>query len=283
MAKRDLDAALQLLAERAQHVTGASGAAIALRQGETMVCRASSGPSGPKVGAPIEVSSGLSGESVRTRQVLHCHDAASDPRVNGKSCQERGIVSAMVMPLVREQELVGVFELLSGKAHAFEERDIAALERLGEMIQTAVDHAEAANRAQSVITMGGDAASLDAAEFALLSTPRSQTVMLPPLEVRPGPASDTEMAPSPRVERGNIGKCTACGFPVSEGRTLCLDCDTSEDPDVRPAADLGSVPAFLSQLDLAEAEKENWVRAHKYLIGTILVAAATVGVALWLR
>src|ERR1700738_2078848 len=45
MAQRDLDAALQLLGERAQYMTGASGAAIALRQGETMVCCASSGAS----------------------------------------------------------------------------------------------------------------------------------------------------------------------------------------------------------------------------------------------
>ena len=33
MAHRDLDAALQLLAERAQYITAASGAAIALRRG----------------------------------------------------------------------------------------------------------------------------------------------------------------------------------------------------------------------------------------------------------
>ena len=38
MARRDLDATLQLLAERAQYITGASGAAIALREGENMIC-----------------------------------------------------------------------------------------------------------------------------------------------------------------------------------------------------------------------------------------------------
>src|SRR5207253_5602026 len=36
MAQRDLDATLQLLAERAQYISGASGAAIALREGENM-------------------------------------------------------------------------------------------------------------------------------------------------------------------------------------------------------------------------------------------------------
>src|SRR5712671_3869853 len=49
MAQRDLDAALQLLAERAQYITGASGAAIALREGENMVCCASAGPSAPGI------------------------------------------------------------------------------------------------------------------------------------------------------------------------------------------------------------------------------------------
>ena len=51
MAQRDLDATLQLLTERAQYISGASGAAIALRDGENMVCCASSGDSAPHLGA----------------------------------------------------------------------------------------------------------------------------------------------------------------------------------------------------------------------------------------
>jgi hypothetical protein len=43
LAERDLTATLQLLAERAQYITGATGAAIALRDHEEMVCRASAG------------------------------------------------------------------------------------------------------------------------------------------------------------------------------------------------------------------------------------------------
>ena len=53
MAQSDLDATLQLLAERAQYITGASGAAIALRRGEhaDMLCRASAGSNAPDLGA----------------------------------------------------------------------------------------------------------------------------------------------------------------------------------------------------------------------------------------
>ena len=149
MAQRDLDATLQLLAERAQYITGASGAAIALRQGETMVCCASSGPSAPELGAHLQIDSGLSAESVRTRQILRCDDAENDPRVNRESCKAFGIASVVVMPLVRGEEVYGVFELLSGRPRAFEERDFVALNRLAEMIQTAVEHADAARRAEA--------------------------------------------------------------------------------------------------------------------------------------
>src|SRR6266853_990460 len=93
MAQRDLDATLQLLAERAQYITGASGVAIALRDGDDMVCSASAGASAPELGAYLQTNSGLSAESVRTRKVLHCEDVEADPRVNRESCKALGIAS----------------------------------------------------------------------------------------------------------------------------------------------------------------------------------------------
>ena len=93
MAQSDLDAALQLLADRAQYITGASGAAIALRRDgrDDMLCRASSGTNAPELGALLSTEFGLSGESVRTRQLLRCDDAERDARVNREVCQQMGI------------------------------------------------------------------------------------------------------------------------------------------------------------------------------------------------
>jgi len=144
MAQRDLTATLQLLAERAQYITGSTGAAIALRDGEDMLCRASAGTSAPEVGAQLQVNSGLSGESVRTRQTLRCDDALTDERVNRESCEALGIRSVVVMPLLEGDQVVGVFELFSDKANVFEPRDITALERMGNMVQTALEHSAAA-------------------------------------------------------------------------------------------------------------------------------------------
>ena len=146
MAQRDLDAALQLLANRAQYITGASGAAIALRRDgkNDMLCRASAGLNAPELGALLSTEFGLSGESVRTRQALRCDDAERDARVNREVCRQLGIASVVVMPVVNDDEVLGVFELFSGEANAFGARDVSAIQRLSEMVETAVRLAQAA-------------------------------------------------------------------------------------------------------------------------------------------
>lgn len=145
IARRDLDAALQLLANRAQYITGASGAAIALRRSgkKDMLCRATTGSNAPELGALLSTEFGLSGESVRTRQPLRCDDAERDDRVNREVCRQLGIASVVVMPVVNDAEVLGVFELFSGKVNAFGERDLSAVQRLSEMVETAVRLAEA--------------------------------------------------------------------------------------------------------------------------------------------
>ncbi len=146
VAQRDLDAALQLLTDRAQYITGASGAAIALKRNgmNDMLCRASTGENAPELGALLSTEYGLSGESVRTRRALRCDDAEQDARVNREVCRQLGIASVVVMPVVHDDEVLGVFELFSGKANAFGERDLSAVQRLTEMVQTAVRLAKAA-------------------------------------------------------------------------------------------------------------------------------------------
>ena len=316
MAQRDLDATLQLLAERAQYITGASGAAIALREGETMVCCASSGPSAPELGAHLQIDSGLSAESVRTRKILICEDAENDPRVNRESCRTFGIASVVVMPLVRGEEVYGVFELLSGRPRAFEERDYVALNRLADMIQTAVEHAEAARRAEREFGRPETASVLGAepnpprvaAESgkAILearaegSVPELQTEMkiaataAAPIEAQDGNltlasaklGATSELAGEPQAETdpsrpittiafGNLRRCETCGFPVSEGRRLCLDCEAAT-PDA--VASVSNAPEFFGQLDDANP---SWVRSHVYLVATAVIAAATIALLVW--
>jgi len=145
-ASHDLDAALQLLVERAKYITGAMAATISLYEDGELICRACTGTPKQKTGTRLQMESGLAAESVRTRRILRCNDTSVDVRTNSENCGKFGISSAMVMPLARGPEVIGVFELLSGMPNAFEERDLSALARLGEMVETAMDHADSAKQ-----------------------------------------------------------------------------------------------------------------------------------------
>ena len=306
MARRDLDAALQLLADRAQYITGASGAAIALRRHgkNDMQCRASAGSNAPELGALLSTEFGLSGESVRTRQPLRCDDAERDARVNRDVCRQLGIASVVVMPVVNDDEVLGVFELFSGKVNAFGERDLSAVQRLSEMVETAVRLAEATENLPQRLKMGeiceleADEAVLELGEETILDglvlqgqdlqgqyledvvleepaleepasgsrlpasagqqsavsnqpgdarslTPEAESrkpeaESKPEAERKPEAPLYWSASPNPAAKAGvseeadqshippvlrSLRKCEACGFPVSAGRMLCVDCE----------------------------------------------------------
>jgi hypothetical protein len=333
MAQSDLDAALQLLADRAQYITGASGAAIALRRDgrHDMLCRASSGTNAPELGALLSTEFGLSGESVRTRQLLRCDDAERDARVNREVCRQMGIASVLVMPVVNDDQVLGVFELFSGKAHAFGERDLSAVQRLSEMVETAVrlaraveilpqqlseressiaeavhpevfegqflsdlvveevrqyreDHAPELTAAAALESPLVEAVPdlAEATPHAVLPEPQAQTspVQSAPISspnhvpvsdapvsdapvshvpVSPSPAKkllfwsaadegevtkaiDADQSHVPPVLRG-LRKCEACGFPISGGRVLCVECEEKKwRGQLRPQAPTRKLP-----------------------------------------
>jgi putative methionine-R-sulfoxide reductase with GAF domain len=276
MAKRDLDATLQLLAERAQYITGASSASIALREGGEMTWRASAGKAAPAIAARLETGSSLAAESVRTRQVARCADASHDPRVSRENCQARGIASIIAMPVLRQGEVAGVFELLSGQPNAFDEREGVVLERLADMVQTAIDHAEAAQRAQSEIVRESGPGLADENELGSGLPPESENADSSDIETGPG-ANEEVIQP---VERGKIGSCSVCGFPISQGRTLCLDCEKVHAPRSKPAAD--QEPDPLPALGGFGAESESWLQSHKYLFVAFVVLAALIATLLYL-
>jgi len=125
-----LEIVLNEIVEQACLSTGATGAAIALHRDGELVCRASSGSTAPELGARLDSASSLSGECIRTRVMQRCDDVLADLRVDVNASQRLGVRSVMVMPLLREGELAGVFELFSSLPSAFGERDERTLEAL---------------------------------------------------------------------------------------------------------------------------------------------------------
>jgi hypothetical protein len=139
----DLAAALQLIAERAQTLVRASGAAIALANADPnfMICRASSGPDAPPVGAPLQVGSGFSGECVRTGTLLRCDDTESDERVDRDTCRALGLRSILATPVRVGEKSIGIVEVFSAQPNTFSENDGRVLQRLAETVLAAVNRA----------------------------------------------------------------------------------------------------------------------------------------------
>jgi hypothetical protein len=326
IAQSDLDAALQLLADRAQYITGANGAAIALRRAgkNDMMCRASTGENVPELGALLSTEFGLSGESVRTRRALRCDDAERDPRVNREGCRQLGIASVVVMPVVNDDEVMGVFELFSGRVNAFGERDLSALQRLSEMVETAVKLARAAESVPAMAPEGAEAAVgcdqvrdrvSDQADDQILgeevleakaeklaedselgasgaearveeNSPIAAVGALRqpgadplsgegPLPKKPlfwsaavNPVAEGEKAAEPDRSHvppvlRNLRSCEACGFPVSPGRALCVECEEKRwrGQLKRPSARLPLSSAPKSKPPVLAKEAKNGVAA----------------------
>jgi hypothetical protein len=129
---QDLNSALRVISERARTLLRGTGAAIALIDGGPMMCRASVGSGGPPLGTHVDINSGFSGECVRTGKALRCDDTEIDPRVDASVCRRLGIRSIVVAPIRYEREAVGLVEVFSPKCFAFDEGDVAVLERLAQ-------------------------------------------------------------------------------------------------------------------------------------------------------
>jgi putative methionine-R-sulfoxide reductase with GAF domain len=148
-AELDLEPAISAITERAQHLTGATGAAIALRAGNEIVCRARAGRTAPDLGVRLQTDAGISAEAVRSGEVMLCHDAERNPRVDLASCRRLGVRSILVSPLRSYRRTLGVFEVLSSSASAFDERDVATMQLLSSMMVAAISRISSLHQSRS--------------------------------------------------------------------------------------------------------------------------------------
>jgi len=136
-----LDLVLNEIVEHARLATGATAAAIALVRGDEIVCRATTGANAPDLGVKLDVHSGLSGACVQSQKWQRCDDSETDSRVDAEICRDLGVRSILVFPVVREDKLLGVFEIFSPRPNAFSDREIQTLQALSRSIVNNVDRA----------------------------------------------------------------------------------------------------------------------------------------------
>ncbi|HET8826440.1 MAG TPA: GAF domain-containing protein, partial [Terriglobales bacterium] len=119
-----------------------TGSAVALAGENGMTCRAVAGSNAPQIGAPVNISNGFTGACVRELRPLHCDDTTSDPRVDAEACRSLGIGSILAAPIIYERDLVGLVEVFSTVPHAFDDGDLAVVERLAQTVVLTLSRAE---------------------------------------------------------------------------------------------------------------------------------------------
>lgn len=231
-ARVEFCASLQLLAERARFVTGADFAAVALREGERYICRAAAGAAAPEIGSALEVANGHASDSAQTTP--------------GKT---------LLVSILNEQNIEGLFKLSSEKFE-FSDHDLQAVGRLAEMVGTALGQLNAAERSQEII-------------FSASTKTPSPTLWHAP-DYKDAASSAEPQSGTSHLDAG-VRTCQSCGFPVSNGRSVCFDCEQH-----------GRAPSASAGLFSTE-EPESWIRAHGYTIASLIVSAVAAALIYWLR
>jgi hypothetical protein len=238
-ARVELYACLQLLADRARFITGATWAAIALHEGADFIYCAAAGNSAPVIGSALDV------RTLRTGLSL-----AADRK-------------SLLVRVIRESKTVGFFHLVSGTA-GFSDQDLQSIVRLAEMVATAINCMEAEQH--SSIDEHPPVAEL------VTQPPKPPVPVLwhAPAGLASAPSNKSDSASDLAV---TVYACESCGFPVSRGRTMCVDCE-----------ERGSPSATMARLLSArQKEDESWLSAHGYTVASLLVSALVFAIIYWLR
>ena len=137
----DLSGVMNLVTQRAQFLTGASGAAVELAEGSEMVYRAAAGMAEPQLGLRLNRTGSMSGLCVETRHILRCDDSDTDNRVDREACRKVGLRSMLVVPLNHLDSTVGVLKVMAPSVNAFSDADTQVLGLMSELIAAAMFHA----------------------------------------------------------------------------------------------------------------------------------------------
>jgi diguanylate cyclase (GGDEF)-like protein len=164
-AERQPGAVMQVVAESARRLTGATSSSIELLDGDEMVLAAVAGTSGASVGDRLPADRTLAGLSARTKRILRCDDTRTDHRLGSRPeirvepsngiDEDDGPRSMIVAPLLDAATCQGVLAVSASEPDFFTERDEDTLRTMAGFFARAVRNA-------LEFTASADAAATDA-------------------------------------------------------------------------------------------------------------------------
>lgn len=133
------DESLVDIAKRALRSTGASGVAIALRDGDDFACRAAVGETSPTLGVRLDGNNGITGDCIHSARSINCDDVRKDSRVNLAACESMGVNSIVAVPISKDGQVIGVLEVLARTPAAFGSATVNYLEKLATKVASQLE------------------------------------------------------------------------------------------------------------------------------------------------
>lgn len=236
----DLDAAMKMVAEKAQRITLADGVAIGVVEGDQLQYRAGSGNGLDLVGSRMALDSSLAALSLYHGQILHTPQSERDPRFSPQICQQRQATSVIAVPVYHDGKVAAVVELACARANAFQEHDVRTCQLMAGLITEAIarnaevewKQALAVERATMIQALEQlkpqlerlaeePEAPVEPAPIPLLREPAAAEPLAAP------PARQTPMADP--VSTAPAEPCQSCGHELESGEVFCGACGTARD------------------------------------------------------
>ena len=240
-ARMEFQAALQLLAGRAAFVTAATGVAIALEDRGILTYQVATGN---------EVAEPETSVDVNDQNLQRCLRDRALVRISGNEFGFR-----LFAPVKRNDRAIGFMEVVS--AYELSDGDENTVIRLADLACVALGHFIAAENAHAHF-------------WEKLQQPLAPKQWHAP----EGPASEKSMRADtePRPTSPEVHLCGGCGFPVSPGRKLCVECERKPDTAIATTAELFTAQA-----------QPSWFAEHGYTVATVIVSALAAVLICWLR
>ena len=118
------------IVRQAMQATRATGAAIAFGQRGHLICRAATGYSVSEIDALLNTRSGLTGVCAFRGTMQLCSNTALSSGIDADACRRLGVRATIVVPLLHQDQSLGLIAVFSKRPYAFGMRDLQVLEDL---------------------------------------------------------------------------------------------------------------------------------------------------------
>jgi putative methionine-R-sulfoxide reductase with GAF domain len=233
----DLAAASELVAERVQKVTNASGTAIGVLEKGELFYRAALGSAAIDAGTRVAPDSALSGDCLSKGSALNYPDVTSSLHVRSDLFRSRDVKAFIAVPVYHAGQVAGVLELRFARANSFREADLRTAELMAGLLSEAM--VTAARMKWKEALASERQSMLEALERIKPQIERLGNESMPFAGV------DTARPNASLAERSATKRfadtCSGCGTDFfDENESFCGTCGAAR-PAVLPSLDLPSL------------------------------------------